>query len=747
MVAVRSSHLNQAGEFIPDNWIANLGLADSGAGDQLVKTWHYCQRQTENHPDASLLLWRGLEMVEILSTLHMDNDSLRAALLFPLVNILIDEATLLEEFGRNIVCLVQGVRDMDAIHHLRVTHTGAVSARQLDKVRGMLLAMVEDFRCVVIKLAERIVHLRELKDAPQEDERVLAAIECSNVYAPLANRLGIGQLKWELEDFCFRYLHPEEYKRIAQLLHERRVDRAQFIEDFVHMLQKAMMDEGVQADIHGRPKHIYSIWRKMKKKSLAFDELFDVRAVRVVVEQLQDCYAALGIVHTHFRHLPDEFDDYVANPKPNGYQSIHTVVLGPHGKTLEIQIRTRQMHEDAELGVAAHWRYKEGTREVKDTTSVDSRIAWLRKLIVWQEEMVDSGEILEEVRSQVFDDRVYVFTPKGDVMDLPTGSTPLDFAYHIHSDIGHRCIGAKVGGRIVPFTYQLRMGDQIEIITQKQANPSRDWLNVNLGYVTTSRGRAKINNWFRKQDRDKNILAGRQILDRELAHLHVSLKEAEKLLLPRYNASSLDDVLAALGNGDIRLNQMIHFLQGKINKSDHEESDLQVLQNLTNKMPHPSGYVHKNGMDGGRIVVEGVGNLLHHIARCCQPVPGDDIVGFITHGRGISIHQAGCEQLADLQYHHAERIVRAVWGVCHSGAYSLKVRVTANDRSGLLRDITTILVNEKVHLIAVSSHSNSKNQLATVDMNIEVHHLQILERVLAKFNQLSDVIDARRMHS
>jgi len=457
----------------------------------------------------------------------------------------------------------------------------------------------------------------------------------------------------------------------------------------------------------------------------------------------------------------------VANPKPNGYQSIHTVVLGPGGKTVEIQIRTKQMHEDAELGVAAHWKYKEGTTSASAHHSHEDRIAWLRKLIAWQEEMADSGEMLDEVRSQVFDDRVYVFTPKGDVVDLPAGSTPLDFAYHIHSDVGHRCIGAKISGRIVPFTYQLQMGDQIEIITQKQPNPSRDWLNPNLGYVTTSRGRSKIHAWFRKQDRDKNILAGRQILDDELAHLGISLKEAEKHLLPRYNFNEMEELLAAIGGGDIRLNQMVNFLQSHFNKPSAEEQDAAALKQLQQKTYAPQG---RNSKDDGRVVVEGVGNLMHHIARCCQPIPGDEIVGFITQGRGISIHRADCDQLTELQSHAPERIVDAVWGESYSAGYALVVRVTANDRSGLLRDITTILANEKVNVLGVgrpgaappppriilakekftvlgvASRSDPRQQLATIDMNIEIYNLQVLGRVLGKLNQVPDVIDARRLH-
>ncbi|EMI5490234.1 GTP diphosphokinase [Providencia stuartii] len=742
MVAVRSAHLTPAGEFAPEKWVSGLGLNNPQSEQKLIHTWQYCHDKLAGQEIAPLLLWRGIEMTEILSTLSMDIGSLQAALLFPLVEEKkLDDQSVIDDFGQSIHDLVKGVLEMDAIRQLKATQSGETSSIQVDNVRRMLLSMVEDFRCVVIKLAERIAHLREVKDAT-EDERVLAAKECSNIYAPLANRLGIGQLKWELEDFCFRYLHPDEYKKIAKLLHERRIDREDYIDNFVATLRKKMLKEHIQAEIYGRPKHIYSIWRKMKKKSLAFDELFDVRAVRIVVERLQDCYAALGIVHTHFRHLPDEFDDYVANPKPNGYQSIHTVVLGPNGKTLEIQIRTRQMHEDAELGVAAHWKYKEGATAGGKGGGYENRIAWLRKLIAWQEEMADSGEMLDEVRSQVFDDRVYVFTPKGDVVDLPAGSTPLDFAYHIHSDVGHRCIGAKIGGRIVPFSYQLQMGDQIEIITQKHPNPSRDWLNPNLGYVTTSRGRAKIHNWFRKQDRDKNILAGRQILDNELAHLDIGIKEAEKLLIARYNVHSLDEVLAGIGGGDIRINQLVNFLQSKFKKTTAEEADREAMKTLESKTAAPRPASQSNS--SGRVVVEGVGNLMHHIARCCQPIPGDDIIGFITKGRGISIHSVDCEQLAELQSHAPERLVEAVWGENYSSGYSLVVRVVANDRSGLLRDITTILANEKVNVLGVSSRSDVKQQLATIDMTIEIYNLQVLARVLAKLNQLPDVIEAKR---
>ena len=535
MVAVRGSHLLNPKDFEIEKWCANLNVAEN-VKTNLITAWHYSQQKmtlrAEHQQEEAHLLTFGVEMVEILNSLNMDADSLFTAMLFPIVrDQLVDLAQIEEDFGTNISKLVRGVIEMDNIRQLNITHSA--SSLQVDNVRRMLLAMVDDFRCVIIKLAERIAFLRDAEKNYTEEERVLAAKECANIYAPLANRLGIGQLKWELEDYCFRYLHPEQYRAIAKLLKERRLDREQYIADFVSELSGYLQENIPQVEVYGRPKHIYSIWRKMQKKHLEFSDLYDVRAVRIVVQKLQDCYTALGIVHTHFKHLPKEFDDYVANPKPNGYQSIHTVVLGKGGKPIEVQIRTQQMHDDAELGVAAHWKYKEGASAGRN--GYEEKIAWLRKLLAWQDDIADSGEVMAELRSQVFDDRVYVFTPKGEVVDLPTGSTPLDFAYAIHSEIGHRCIGAKVGGRIVPFTYQLQMGDQVDIITQKNPNPSRDWLNPNLGFTHTAKARAKIHAWFKKQDRDKNIPAGKELLESEINRLGISLKQVEQQALPRYN--------------------------------------------------------------------------------------------------------------------------------------------------------------------------------------------------------------------
>lgn len=741
MVSVRGAHLNENEAFNLAAWITSLTLPNETSAEKLTEVCRYCEQKDAQTPDLHLLR-SGVEIVEILTTLNMDIESLCAGLLYPFVqHQRITDEEITESFGANIAQLIRVVITMEGIRQLQATQNSTATSEQVDNVRRMLLAMVEDFRCVVIKLAERITFLRGIGSGSEED-RVLAANECANIYAPLANRLGIGQLKWELEDFCFRYQHPDKYREIANLLHEKRLDREKYVENFVTQLKKAILKEGITAEVYGRPKHIYSIWRKLQKKHLSFDELYDVRAVRIIVERLQDCYAALGIAHTHFRHLPSEFDDYIANPKPNGYQSIHTVVFGPQGKVIEIQIRTRQMHEDAELGVAAHWKYKEDGKS--GGKAYDDRIAWLRKLLAWQEEIADSGEVLDEVRSQVFDDRVYVFTPKGDVIDLPTGSTPLDFAYHIHSDVGHRCIGAKVGGRIVPFTYQLQMGDQVEIITQKFPNPSRDWLNPSLGFVNSSRSRSKIQAWFKKQDREKNCIAGRQILDEGLESLDLLTKDVEKLLVKRYNAHSFDEVLAGIGGGDIRINQLINYLRATLIKPSAEEEDEAALKQLQQKNASSAS---RHDKQKGQIVIDGIGNLLHHLAKCCNPIPGEDIIGFITQGRGVSVHRCDCEQLLDLRQIAPERIVEAAWSDYNTTGFSFRtvLRIIANDRSGLLRDITTILANEKVNVLSVSTRTDTKQQIATMDMEIEVFNQDALHRVLTKLDQLIDVISAKRV--
>ena len=738
MVAVRSAHLTQDEQFELEKWISSLGQ-DSKTANKLTSVYRQCEAMVDGHEEGPILLWRGREMIEILITLSMDRATLMAAQLFPLVTSGIYDRELLEErHSKEIIKLIDGVEEMAAIGQLNATLEGTAASGQVDNVRRMLLAMVDDFRCVVIKLAERICNLIEVKKEPDEVRRA-AAKECANIYAPLANRLGIGQLKWEIEDYAFRYQQPETYKQIAKQLSERRIVREQYITDFVDDLTAEMQESSIQAEVSGRPKHIYSIWRKMQKKSLAFDELFDVRAVRIIAERLQDCYAALGIVHTKYKHLPDEFDDYVANPKPNGYQSIHTVVLGPEGKTIEIQIRTKQMHEESELGVAAHWKYKEGS---SSRSGYDEKITWLRKLIDWQEEMSDSGEMLDELRSQVFDDRVYAFTPKGDVVDLPMGATPLDFAYHIHSEVGHRCIGAKVAGRIVPFTHKLSMGDQVEIITSKEPNPSRDWLNPSMGFVHSGRARAKINAWFRKQSREKNIEAGKEILETELQKIGATIKDADEYALKRFNVNTPDELYAGIGSGDLRINQIVNHINALVNKPTAEEEDQQALEKLQ-ESEQKNSPVRRPKKDA--VVVEGVDNLMTHLARCCQPIPGDEIKGYITQGRGISVHRSDCEQLEELSHHAPERIIDTVWGSGFVGSYILTIRVEAMERSGLLKDITTLLANEKMKVTSMRSRTDYKRQLSVMDFDLEVSNIEILSRVTKRVEQIKDVMTVKRL--
>ncbi|WCE30178.1 GTP diphosphokinase [Vibrio sp. SCSIO 43137] len=739
MVAVRGAHLTNE-QFELEGWISSLGQ-DKKTSQKLTQVYQQCAAMLEGREQAELLLWRGREMIEILITLSMDRASLISAQLFPVVSSGFFEREQLEEtYGREIIKLIDGVEEMAAIGQLNVTLDGSAASGQVDNVRRMLLAMVDDFRCVIIKLAERICRLREVKDQP-DDIRHTVAKECANIYAPLANRLGIGQLKWEIEDYAFRYQQSDIYKQIAKQISERRIVREQYIEDFVTDLSSEMKASNISAEVSGRPKHIYSIWRKMQKKNLAFDELFDVRAVRIIADKLQDCYAALGIVHTKYKHLPSEFDDYVANPKPNGYQSIHTVILGPEGKTIEIQIRTKQMHEDSELGVAAHWKYKEGSSSGR--SGYDEKITWLRKLLDWQEEMSDSGEMLDELRSQVFDDRVYAFTPRGDVVDLPMGATPLDFAYHIHSEVGHKCIGAKVAGRIVPFTHKLEMGDQVEIITQKEPNPSRDWLNPSLGFVHSGRARAKINAWFRKQSREKNLEAGKEILETELAKIGATLKDADDYALKRFNVNTPDELYAGVGSGDLRINQIVNHINALVNKPTAEEEDQQALEKLQeseSKAPAQSR-PHKDA-----VVVEGVDNLMTHLARCCQPIPGDTIAGYITQGRGISVHRNDCEQLNELRLHAPERIIETVWGSDFVGTYILTIRVEALERSGLLKDITTLLANEKLKVTTMKSRNDYKRQLSIMDFDIEVRNIELLSRIVSRLEQIKDVVSVKRLN-
>jgi len=591
--------------------------------------------------------------------------------------------------------------------------------------------MVDDVRVALIKLAERTCAIRAVKEA-DEEKRQRVAREVFDIYAPLAHRLGIGHIKWELEDLSFRYLEPEQYKQIAKLLHERRLDREQYINDAMAHLRQELEATGIKADISGRAKHIYSIWRKMQRKGLQFSQIYDVRAVRVLVPEVRDCYTTLGIVHTLWRHIPKEFDDYIANPKENGYRSLHTAVLGPEGKVLEVQIRTHAMHEEAELGVCAHWRYK-GTDVKSGSNHYEEKISWLRQVIEWHEELGDIGGLAEQLRVDIEPDRVYVFTPDGHAIDLPKGATPLDFAYRVHTEIGHNCRGAKINGRIVPLTYSLQTGEQVEIITSKHGTPSRDWLNPNLGYVTTSRARAKIVHWFKLQDRDQNVAAGKQLLERELARLALVGADFDKLA-EKANLKTAEDLFAALGAGDVRLAHAVNLAQ-QLLEPERGNEQLELIPRKA------QGF--KPGKRGD-IQIQGVGNLLTQMAGCCQPLPGDPIVGYITLGRGVTIHRQDCPTALQQTAREPERMIQVSWGPVPVQTYPVEIVIKAYDRSGLLRDVTQVLLNEKLNVLAVNTRSNKEDNTASMSITVEIPGLDALGRLLARIGQLPNIIEARR---
>lgn len=731
MVSVRRSHQTSTLTF--EQWLKTLELSDAKQS-ALESLWKDTYALFDGQEEC---LAKSREMVEILSFLNLDKDSLCAAFLYPLHEYSCIELSYIEEnFNQSIYRLCHGVNQMDAIKVLQKSHSNQISGTHIDNIRKMLLAMVDDVRAVVIKLSERLCYLRLVKNH-DEETKVIIAKETVNIYAPLANRLGIGQLKWELEDLAFRYLHPNTYKKVAKLLDEKRLDCEQYMVDFVAGLSTQLKGLEVRGEVFGRPKHIFSIWKKMQQKSLDFEQLFDVRAVRIIVERLQDCYSALGVVHTNWKHLSSEFDDYVATPKPNGYQSIHTVVLGPEGKSVEVQIRTQQMDDDAELGVAAHWRYKEGRVSGK-TSGFDDKISWLRKILQWQEDVTESGELIDELRSQVFEDRIYVFTPTGEVVDLPVNATPLDFAYYIHSNVGHTCIGAKVFGRIVPFTHQLKTGDQVEILRSKKINPSRDWLNPNLHYLHTARARSKVQHFFKFADKDKNIAAGKELLDAELSKNHLT-KADLTATFKRFNVASIDDLYGAIGSGGARLHQVVNFLQQKNNElKPFEEMDPQSLV----KEPNPT---QKSKADANGVTVSGVGNLLTHMAKCCHPVPGDNILGFITQGRGISVHRIDCDQLANALHLQPEREIEVQWEENQKVNYQVTVQVIASDRQGLVRDISTIIANERVSIIGMDTHSEPAKQTTSMLLKLELSNNDALTHLIVKLLQLNDIIDAKRI--
>jgi len=733
MVNVTSKHsgIGSKGSVELDSWLDSLRphfgpneLDFIHRAALFARAAHTGQTRASGEP----YFYDALAVAHVLSDLNLDHETIAAAILHDVAeDTQVDIGAIEQEFGPRVALLVDGVTKMDVIQEFHgPTDGGKKEHAQAESLRKMLLAMAEDVSVVLIKLADRLHNMRTLGALPDDKQRRIAR-ETMDIFAPLANRLGIWQLKWELEDLAFRYLEPEAYRQIAGWLAERRVDREQYINHFVDTLSAELQRSGIEAQVNGRPKHIYGIWRKMRRKGKDFSQINDMRAVRVLVREVRDCYAALGVVHTLWRPIPGEFDDYIATPKENNYRSIHTAVIGPAGKTVEVQLRTHDMHQQSELGVAAHWRYKEG---VKPNAGFDRKISWLRQLLEWKDEIAEASDFVDQFKSEVFAERVYVFTPKGNIVDLPSASTPLDFAYHIHTDVGHRCRGAKVNGRIVPLTYALHTGEQVEVLTVKDGGPSRDWLSPHLGYLQTSKARAKVQHWFKQQNYESSVSAGRAGLERELQRLGLSDVNYERLM-HNFGFAKVEDFLAAIGRGDVRPAQIVAAVQ--------ELSEPRAVN-----AAQPAARAHAVARAQPGVTIQGVGNLLTRMGRCCNPVPGDPIVGFITRGQGITIHRNDCPNALRHHGEHDERLIEVGWGKDMDRTYPVDIEVIAYERPGLLRDITSLLANQRINVIAVNTLSDKQQHIARMNLTLEIPNIDTLSQVLAQIDQLPNITEVRR---
>ena len=699
-----------------DTWLTSLPVRWNATQSEAVCRAH------------ELTTDRGLAAADLLADLQMDHEVVIAALLHePVAAGKLGLKAVGDSFGQVVARLVDGVGKLSLIGDLY--QQGPQAQQQLESLRKMLLAMAQDVRVVLIRLAICLVTMRNLKAFPVAEQQRIAR-ETLNIFAPLANRLGMAQMKWELEDLALRSLEPVAYKQLAQALDERRAERESHIAEVIQKLRAELQHAGIDAEVCGRAKHIYSIWRKMQRKQLPFEQIFDIRAVRVTVDTVTDCYAALGVVHSLWNHIRHEFDDYIANPKSNGYQSLHTAVVGPEGKTLEVQIRTWDMHHHAELGVAAHWRYKEGGAQ---TSAYEQQIAWLRQLLEWKDdELTDASDFLDRFKAEAFQDHVYVITPKGAVLELPQGATPLDFAYHIHTDIGHRCRGAKVNGRIAPLHYELKNGDQVDVLTARHPAPSRDWLSPHLGYLKSARARGKARQWFKQLDQEKNSAVGKATLEKEFQRLGVDIKQVDlQKLAEKLNFTETDELFAAIGYGDITTGTVATKAQELILPPPPAP-----VSRLIRK---PSG-----GDSGEGIQIRGVGKLLTHLARCCKPVPFEPIAGFITQGRGVTIHRQDCPNLLNLATREQERMIEVAWGREQKAVYPVDIMIQAYDRTGLLRDITSILLQEKINVLAANTRTDPETAIANMLLTLEIGGVEQLSRILDKISRLPNITDAHR---
>ena len=704
-------------------WIAALAADHPAADVDLLKRvleWLAPLLHEETAKGGEPALEHVLNTATLLRDLKLDAECLAASLLVPAAAKHDAVVEIRDRFGPRVAELADGVARMAMIQSLSDRAPNADAPAQLEGLRKMLLAMAQDVRVVLIKLAEHTQTLRFVVKCDDAQLRHDTARLARDIYAPLANRLGVWQLKWELEDLALRILEPETYKRIAGLLDEKRSGREQYIEMAMTRLREVLARAGIKAEISGRPKHIYSIYNKMRRKGVDFDALYDVRAVRVLVGDIRDCYAALDLVHRLWSPLPNEFDDYIAKPKGNNYRSLHTAVIGAEGKPLEIQIRTLEMHQHSEYGVAAHWRYKEG---VRSDVGYDDKIAWLRQIVEWKDEVADAGDVAAQFRSELFADTIYVLTPQGRVIDLPRDATPIDFAYHVHTDLGHRCRGARVNSVMVPLNTPLANGQRVEIIAAKQGGPSRDWLNPALGFLKSAGGRGKVRQWFNRLNHEASVAEGREILEKELQREGMTGVNLDKFA-QEFGFAKLNDFLAEIGRGEISPRQM----QTALRVED-------ALPPAIDEQP----IVRKPRAQPGGILIVGVDKLLTVPARCCKPAPPDAIIGFVSRGRGVTIHRRGCVNVKRLS---SERLIAAGWGVSTEATFPVDVVIEAGDRTGLLRDITEIFSRE--HINVTATNTASRDASARMQLTVEISNLDELNRVLALIANVPGVARAAR---
>ena len=724
----------EAGQFELSEWLNDLGKEREGLDLDRIQRACELSEQAEQKavamgagwPSGRSSYYLGLEIADLLRTFQVDENGLIAAIVYRAAREnQITVQHIRNQFGDEVSSIVEGVLKMAAISSIHIRKNEVVlgeTSDQVEQAKKMLVALVDDIRVALIKLAERTCAIRAVGNSDRK-KQIRLAQEVSEIYAPLAHRLGIGQLKWELEDLAFRYTEPDSYKRIASLLDEKRTARDQYIESVIEVLASKLDLVNLEASLAGRAKHICSIWKKMSRKGIAFSEVYDVRAIRVLVSSPDDCYRALGVVHNIWRNIPNEFDDYIANPKDNGYQSLHTAVIGPEGKVLEVQIRTEAMHHEAEYGVCAHWTYKDNASHEKGER-YERRLAWLRQVIEWQDEVKNFPDSANEMLANVSLDRVYLFTPEGHVIDMPPGATPVDFAYKVHTEIGHRCRGAKVNGKIVPLNHALMSGDHVEVITAEEAMPRREWLHTHLGYVTTSKAKAKIQSWFGLRERQKNLEEGKRLVEAERAQLGIDGQQYVEVA-EAFEFESADEFLVALGRGDLQLSDVAEWLAGN-------ELDIRQTSQLDLALDAQQGAVP----------IEGLGGRPHQIATCCDPIVDDSIVGIIDDDGVVGVHTQDCVEV--MQGDAYGRLMRLSWRDDAQAVFLVDLEVQAYDRSGLLFDITALFVNESINVMMMHSVTNKPAQRVDLTMTIEVGSLRVLIKVLEMMQKIPNVVSARR---